>query len=186
MVCGSPCGGTEGRGGLARSGVGRPAEVPSSGLRDLERPRRTLRFCAKVGGRARRGSKPLPSLWFLPQAWGPCMRPLTRGPPSGGRAQGHIPTVQKVRRAWQVEAAPGRSQVGDHPLEPCCPSSQTWSPECQGPRRQALWFCPARGGAVGWPQPQFPCPGPAAPLLPLLTSPVGHLAYPSCLTSRCS
>ena len=46
--------------------MGRPGEVSSSGLRDLERPRRALRFCAKVGSRAHRGSKPLPVPWFLP------------------------------------------------------------------------------------------------------------------------
>lgn len=39
VVCG-PCGALRGRGGLARSEVGRPGEVPSSGLRDLERPQK--------------------------------------------------------------------------------------------------------------------------------------------------
>lgn len=163
MVCGSPCGGTEGRGGLARSGVGRPGEVPSFGLRDLERPRRTLRFCAKAGGRARRGSKPLPSLWFLPQARGPCVRPLARGPPSGGRAQGHIPAVQKARGLGEWKQPQEGHRLVTVPWSPAAPPARLGPQSARDPGARPSGSARLAGEPWAGPSLSFPARGQQRP-----------------------
>ena len=118
MVCGSLCRGAKGRGGPARSEVGRPGEVSSSGLRDLERPRRTLRFCAKLGSRARHGSKPLPVLWFLPFLckWRP-RRAGTGGLHAASRSrptlrrEGSRPYTPRTEGAWGLASGSSPRKV---------------------------------------------------------------------------